>query len=61
MELTEAKQIPKIVYNIYQAREALKRYHICLTDSDNDFILDEIICRDTIEYERNMSVDNNEE
>ena len=61
MELTEVKQITKNVCNRNQARKALQRRPIRLTDSYHDFILDEIKRQDTIEYEIGMSVDNKED
>ena len=45
--------------NKNQARKAIKMRLICLTDSGNDFIVNIIKSRDTIEYERKTSVDNN--
>ena len=39
MAVTEVKK-PKCVCNINQARKALKRRHIFITDSDHYFILD---------------------
>ena len=47
----------KSVCNKNQARKAVQRRPICLTDSDRDFILDEIKRRGIIEYKRKMSVD----
>ena len=61
MAVTDAKQIRKSVCNRNQAYKALQRHHICLTDSDDYFILDGIKFRDTIEYERDTSVDDNED
>ena len=40
MEVTEVKQIPKSVCNVNQARRYLQRHRICITDSNNYFILD---------------------
>ena len=56
MALTEAKKIPKSVYNINKSRKSLQRNTIYITESDNDFILDEIKHRYTIKYEINMGV-----
>ena len=42
-------------------RKALQRHTICITDSGNDFILDELRRRDTIEYEIDMSVDDSKD
>ena len=60
MIVTDTKQIFKSVRNIKQARKALKRHPICLTNYYHYFILDEIKYGDTIEYERDISVDDNE-
>ena len=46
------KKTPNSVYNINQARKAIKRRPICLTDSDHDYILDEIKRGYTIEYDK---------
>ena len=32
-----------------------------MTDADYDYIMDEIECREKIEFERNVSVDSDEE
>ena len=61
MEVTEVKQIPKGVCNRNQSCKDLQRHPTYLTDSGHDFILDKIKHRDTIEYARDMGVDNNEE
>ena len=57
MTVNELKQIPNIVCNRNQARKSIQRRTICLIESDNDYILDKIKLRETIEYERKMSVD----
>ena len=59
MAVTKAKRITKSSCNINQTHRDLQCNTIFITDSDNDFILDKIKIRDTIEYERNMSVDDN--
>ena len=61
MSITGVKQIYKSVYNRKQARNDIKSHPIGLTDSDNYFILDEIKCKDTIEYERYISVNDKED
>ena len=61
MLLTEAKQIPYNACNINQAHKNLQGHPINLTDSDHDFILDEIKCRESIEYERDISVNDEED
>ena len=60
MAVTKVK-IPKILCNINQYQKSLQRNLICITDSYHDFIIDEIKRKDNIEYERDMSVDDNEE
>ena len=54
------KKIKKC-FNRNQSRRDIKRRPVCLTNSDNDFIIDEIKRRDTIEYTRKISVDNSYE
>ena len=44
-------------FNINQTRKDLQRHLICLTDYDDDYILDEIGGRDKIEYKINVSVE----
>ena len=41
-----------------QARQYLQRLPICITDSDHDYILDEILYQYQIEYEGNIEIDN---
>ena len=60
MTAIEAKN-KKSVFNKNQSRRDIKRRPVCLTNSDNDFIIDEIKRRDTIEYTRKISVDNSYE
>ena len=45
------------VFNINQTRKDLQRHLICLTDYDNDYILDGIGVRETIEYKINVIVE----
>ena len=59
ISVTEVKQILKSVCNRHQSHKASQRHPICLPESDHDFILDETKLRDTIEYKRDMSVDDN--
>ena len=61
MEGNGIKSISKSVCNRNQSQKALQRRHICLTDSDNDCIIGGIKRRNDIKYERDISVDNNEE
>ena len=46
--VTYFHEIPKIVCNRTQAKKAISRQPICLTDSDYDYILEEIVRRDKI-------------
>ena len=48
--------IPKSVCTRKQAKNTISRQSICLTDSDYDYILEEIGHRDRIEFERNVEV-----
>ena len=48
--------ISKIVCNRKQAKKAISRQPICLTDSDYDYILEEIGRWDKIEFERYVEV-----
>ena len=44
-------------FNINQTRKDLQRHLICLTDYNNDYILDGIEGRDKIEYKINVIVE----
>ena len=48
--------IPTSVCNRTKAKISLSRQPICLTDSDYDYILEEIGRRDKIEFEREIDV-----
>ena len=48
MTVTEVKQKPKNLCKKNQPHKAIQRRTICLTESDHDYILDEIKRRDTI-------------
>ena len=48
--------IPKIVCNRKHAKKAIPRQPICLTDSDYDYILEEIGGRYSIDFERDVEV-----
>ena len=48
--------IPKSVCNRTQAKQAISRKPICLTDFDYDYILEEIARRDKIDFERDVEV-----
>ena len=41
-------------------KKAISRQPICLTGSDYDYILEEIGCRDKIEFERDVEVYSND-
>ena len=43
--------------NKNQAHQVLQRYYVCITDSDHDYILDEILRQDQIEYERKIKIE----
>ena len=45
------------VFIINQTRKDSQRHIICLTDSDNDYIIDNIGGRDKIEYKKNISAE----
>ena len=53
--------IPKIVCNRNNSKQALQKHPICLTDCDNDYILGEIEHRDKIDLEINSRDDGDEE
>ena len=48
--------IPKIVCNRTQAKKFIPRQTICLTDSDYDYIFEEIGCRKFFDFERDVQV-----
>ena len=56
MVVKDVRDIPRNVCNINQAKHALQIHTIFMTDSDHNYILEEIECRDTIEYKINISV-----
>ena len=56
MVMKDVNNIPRSFSNINQSRQDLQRHHICLTDSDDDDIIDEIVRREKIEYEINIKV-----
>ena len=59
--ITDIPYIPKIVYKMTQAKKNISRHPICLTDSDYDYILEEIGCRDKIEFGRDVEFRSNDE
>ena len=44
------------VCNRKQAQQALQIHTICITDSNNEYIIDENLCQDQIEYGRNINI-----
>ena len=54
--VTDFHAMPKIVYNRTQAKKSIPRQPICLTDSDYDYILEEIGRQDKIEFEKDVEV-----
>ena len=52
-------KITNSVWNRNQSHKSLQKHYIRLTDSDHYHIIDEIKRRDTVEYQRDMSVDDN--
>ena len=60
MIVTGAKKILKSVLKRNQEHQGIQRNPICITDSNYDFILDQIKRTDTIEYKRYISIDDKE-
>ena len=54
--ITDFHSIPTSIYSRTQAQKAISRQPICLTDSDYDYILEEIGRRDKIEFEIEVDV-----
>ena len=54
--ITGCHAIPTSICSKTQAKKAISRQPICLTDADYDYILEEIGCRDKIEFEREVDV-----
>ena len=50
--VTDFHAIPKSICTRTQAKKSISRQPLCLTDSDYDFILEEIGRQDKIEFER---------
>ena len=50
--ITDFHAIPTGVCSRTQEKKSTSRHPICLTDADYDYILEEIGCRDKIEFER---------
>ena len=55
MVVKDVHDIPRSICNIHQTKQNLQRHPVCLTDSDPDYILEEIEYRDKIEYEPNIN------
>ena len=55
------QDIPMNICNMIQAKKYIQRHTIIMTDSDYDYILDEIERHEKIEFERNVSVNSDEE
>ena len=53
------QDMPISVFNRNQAQQDLQRYPICITDSDNDYIIDENLRWDKISYEIYISIEDN--
>ena len=52
MVIKDVHNTPQSFFNINPVNKYLQRNTICLTDHDHDYIIDEILCREKIEYER---------
>ena len=59
--VTDFHAIPKIICTSTQSKKAISRQPICLTDSDYDYILEEIGCRDKIDFKRDVKVYSDDE
>ena len=55
--LKDVNVIIRSACNRNQEKQALKIHTICLTDSDYDYIPDEIGSRDKIDYERKICIE----
>ena len=53
--------IPKKLCIRNEAKKAIQRHPIIVTDDDYDYIMDEVECCEKIEFERNVSVNSDEE
>ena len=54
--ITDFHSIPTSLCSRTQARQAISRQPICLTNADYDYILKEICRRDKIEFEREVDI-----
>ena len=57
MAVKYVHDIPKHVCSWKQSKQDLQRHHVCLTDYNHYYILEEIEHRDKIDYNRNISVE----
>ena len=55
------QDIPKKICARSKAKKSIQRHPIIMTDADYDYIMDEIERREKIEFERNASVNSDEE
>ena len=54
--ITDFHAIPTIICYRTQGKKAISRHPICLTDSDYDYILEEISCQENFGFERYVDV-----
>ena len=59
--ITDIHDTPKSVCTRMQAKKYISRHPICLTNSDYDYILEEIGCLYKNEFERDVEVCSNDE
>ena len=59
--ITDIHDKPKSVCNRTQSKEDISRHHICLTDSNYEYISEEIDLWDKIDFEKDVDVLNEEE
>ena len=59
--MKDAHDIPIRVFNKNQEQKTLQIHHICLIDSDHDYIIDKTVCIDKIESEININVEHDKE
>ena len=57
----DLQTIPKSVCNRTQVEKSISRHPICLTDSEYDYILEEIGCWEKIDFERDVEFYSDEE
>ena len=55
------QDIPKKLFSRNKGKKAIQRHPIIMTDADYNYILDEIERREIIDFERNVSVNNDDE